>query len=103
VLSSVAQEAVVILDDFAVVHASAPTKGRDSNAILREVFGLDERPNEVLDEVRKVGAMLDDGNVDAARLAITSLEQQLGWQDDEVIRLKTRLDFLDAPLAADHA
>ena len=101
VLSSVSSDSILLLDDFHVVHPGVPTDGRDSNAILREVLGVPERPDSVLEEVRRISAMLDESNVADARGPIATLEQQLGWQDEEVIRLKTRLEFLETPLVDD--
>jgi predicted ATP-binding protein involved in virulence len=99
VLSTVPGDAVVLLDNFQVVRPGVQTRGRDSNAILREIFGVEERPSEELTEAREIGDALDRGDVAGARARLEELERRLGWQDSEVIRLKTRLEFLDAPLA----
>ncbi len=101
VISSVPGDAVVLLDDFKVVRPGLTTKGRDSNAILREILGVAERPDDALEKVRNTGALLDDGRLDEGRAALANLERELGSYDDEVVRLKTRLDFLEMPLAAD--
>jgi predicted ATPase len=101
VLSTVPGDAILLLDDFRVVHPGVPTEGRDSNAILREVLGIKERPDDVVEEVRRIDSLLDGGERAEAAGAIATLERKLGWHDDEVIRLKTRLEFLETPLADD--
>ncbi|MEZ4408545.1 MAG: AAA family ATPase [Polyangiales bacterium] len=44
VLSSVPASSIVVLDGEHAYPVTEPTEGRDSNAILREVFGVPERP-----------------------------------------------------------
>jgi hypothetical protein len=103
VLGSVPRESVLVLDNFEVVHPNAKTEGRDVNAILAEVMGVPDRLESVVVQITKVGEWLDVNELDRAREALVELEQKLGWTDSEVIRLRTRLEFLERPFAGDPA
>jgi predicted ATP-binding protein involved in virulence len=100
VLSSVDRDEVILLDNFQVARPQYQTHGRDSNAILRELLGVEERPPEAGKAIHRIGSLLDDGKIEDAKSLLADLEQQLGWSDGEVIRLKTRLEFLEEPIQA---
>lgn len=95
VLSEVPNEAVVLVHDFQFVRPSAPTAGRDSNAILTEVMGTTERPSEKLEEIRQVSSLIDEGKLAAAREKLDELSFSLSELDREVVGLRTMLHFLD--------
>jgi predicted ATP-binding protein involved in virulence len=98
VLSSVPASAVVVLDGFSATPVTAPTQGRDTNAILREVFGVTDRPQEERAELLAIAALIDDDQLDEARTRLASLAEKLSERDDEVLRLRTKLDFAEAGL-----
>ncbi len=98
VLSSVPAEAVVVLDQGRALPVTAPTGGRDANAILREVFGVPERPRREQEEVLAIRAMLDDGHLDEARARLDALAAQLSDDDDAVLTLRTALHFAEVGL-----
>jgi predicted ATP-binding protein involved in virulence len=98
VLSSVPASSVVVLDNFEALPVSAPTQGRDTNAILREVFGVSERPEEEITRIRAIADLIDEARIDEARAALLTLADKLSESDDDVRRLRTRLDFAEAGL-----
>ena len=100
VLSSVDRGEVVLLDNFQVVRPQHQTHGRDSNAILRELLSVDERPHDEGEKIHRIGSLLDDGKLEEAKPLLADLEEKLGWTDGEVIRLKTRLEFMEEPIQA---
>lgn len=98
VLSSVPASSVVVLDHFEALSVRAPTQGRDTNAILREVFGVSERPEEEVTRIRAIAGLIDEARLDEARAALLTLADKLSESDDDVQRLRTRLDFAEAGL-----
>lgn len=98
VLSSVPASSVVVLDHFEALPVSAPTQGRDTNAILREVFGVSERPEEEVARIRAIADLIEEHHLDEARAALLTLAEKLSESDDDVQRLRTRLDFVEAGL-----
>lgn len=98
VLSSVPATSIVLLDGFAAHPVSGATAGRDSNAILREVFGVPERPQEEVVEIGAIDALIEGERFEEARARLAKLAVMLTERDDAVLGLRTRLDFAEAGL-----
>ena len=98
VVASVPAESVIALKDFVALRLSHPTEGRDSNAILREVFGDPGRSQEAAAEIDAVRALIDTEHLDEARARLATLAQKFSEQDDDVLDLRTRLDFAEVGL-----
>jgi predicted ATP-binding protein involved in virulence len=98
VLSSVPASAVVVLDGEGAASVTGATRGRDTNAILREVFGVPERPADEQREVLAIAALIDEERLEDARARLLELAARLTERDDAVLRLRTRLDFAEAGL-----
>lgn len=96
VLSSVPASAVVLLDGFSARGLATTTEGRDANAILRDVFGVPERPQAQRDEVRAIRVMLDEGHIDDARARLDALAATLSEEDDDVAALRMRAHIAEA-------
>ncbi|NJK31505.1 MAG: AAA family ATPase [Deltaproteobacteria bacterium] len=64
------------------------TYGRDSNALLRDVFGIPDRLQDIRERVARVEELLAGGDLLAAREALRQLEQDLGPNDDLVSGLR---------------
>jgi AAA domain, putative AbiEii toxin, Type IV TA system/AAA ATPase domain len=93
VIGSVPRESIVVLDDFAVYAAAAPTEGRDSNAILEEIMDVPERSEAAGAELDEIARLLDHDELEPARVAIYQLASRWGEDDREVVRLRTALQF----------
>jgi len=98
VLSSVPASAVVLLDSFGASPVSSPTRGRDTNAILREVFGTPARPDDEHETIREIAALLDTDRLHEARRHLDELALRLSEHDEEVLTLRARLDFAEVGL-----
>lgn len=98
VISSVPASAVVLLDGTSAHAMSNPTEGRDTNAILREVFGVTDRPEATRDEVNAIAELIDHERLSEARERLAKLAEKLSERDDEVLRLRTKLDFAEVGL-----
>jgi predicted ATP-binding protein involved in virulence len=101
VLSEVPNDAVVVVDNFEFVRSGAPTAGRDSNAILEEVMGTAERPEDQRARIKAISALLDAERYDEARAELNVLARDLTERDREVVGLRTMLHFLEGNGAAD--
>lgn len=93
VLSSVPASAIVVLDGCDASPVTSPTQGRDTNAILREVFGVPERPPEQAREVLDIVRLIDGDQLDEARARLATLAELLSEHDHDVLRLRTKIDF----------
>jgi type I restriction enzyme M protein len=95
VLSHVHREHVFIFENFKRLEVTPYTYGRDSNSILSEIMDLPERPDDVTARIYAAAVLIDAERFDEARAALKDLGALLGEHDDEVVRLKTALAFLD--------
>lgn len=98
VLSTLKPEHVQVIKDFKVKPLRAFTEGRDTNAILMDVFGVEIRPKEFEDKLQHFYALLEKEDVEAARLVFDDLECHWGTMDTEIVRARYYLEDLMADL-----
>jgi predicted ATP-binding protein involved in virulence len=92
VLSNVESKSVFILEDFKLVEKTPATKGKDSNSILWEIFGVEERPEEIKNLLKQFYNALED-DTEKAESLLNVLVSMLGNDDKEVQRAKYHLDI----------
>ena len=95
VLSEVPAESLRILENFTCLSPQHPVRGRDANAILREIMGTTERPRFVEDMILDFSRLLDEANFSEAHERLDGLRELLGDTDSEVIRAEVALSFLE--------
>jgi predicted ATP-binding protein involved in virulence len=93
VLSSVKKEEIFILEDGALVKNTTHTQGRDSNSILYELFGVEERPKIYRDKINAFYDALEDEKIVEAKEILAELTELFGEQDTEIVRANLHLDF----------
>lgn len=86
VLQSVKHTQIRVVTPRGAETPALPTEGRDANALLREVFETDERPANVKRQIDGIYHQLDNGRLDEARRLLSKLRDELGSNDDEVLR-----------------
>jgi hypothetical protein len=68
--------------------------GRDSNRILEDLMGADERPSEIKQKLSSYFDLIDQGKMDEARSIRQELESLIGSDEPEFTRadaiLRTR-------------
>ncbi|MDR0965156.1 MAG: AAA family ATPase [Myxococcales bacterium] len=92
VLSSVENRQVRLLKDNQVRTQGVFVEGRDTNSILRELMGTndrDERGENALDELY---ALIDSGKIEKARVELERMREKWGHHDPELIRAEGFLD-----------
>jgi predicted ATP-binding protein involved in virulence len=95
VLSAVNRENVFILEDSEIVELTPHTFGRDSNSILSEVMGVEKRPVKMQERIDKCFEMIDNDNLEEAKLELQKLSELLGNNDPDMIQAYTLIDFLN--------
>ncbi len=85
VLSSAKNEQVRWLRDGKVVEG-LNVEGRDTNSILRELMGTDERDEEGVKALKTLYAAIDKGELDDARKQVDYLRRRWGPYDTEMMR-----------------
>jgi len=95
VLSNVSHKKVIILEDFQPVKITPHTFGRDNNAILYDLMGVKQRPDEIQQQLDKVYELIDEGKKGEARVLLDILSRDLGENDIAIVQAYVSLDFMD--------
>jgi predicted ATP-binding protein involved in virulence len=91
VLSSAENRQVRRLVDWRVQDSRVFVEGRDSNAILREWMGTDDRDEAGKIALRELYAAIDDGRLQEAQDQLTRLRERWGDLDPALIRAEALL------------
>jgi len=89
VLSNVRPESIYLLtQEDGELHAQRPEAsfGRDSNRILEDILGVDERPSEIKQMLSDYFYLIDQGKMDEARSLRRDLEALIGPDEPEFTR-----------------
>ncbi len=86
IISSVPKEAIFLLKDFQAFAVQSATQGRDTNALLREVFGIQERPLEDMKMLGDFYEAVEAENVQNAEKLLQEMAAKWGSLDEEVVR-----------------
>ncbi len=94
VLSNVPRENVFILQDFKLEKQKPHTEGRDSNAILEDIFGVPSRPENWKGQLHELFDAIEKGEKGTAQKLYTELKNKLGDRDLELQRAENFMDVL---------
>ena len=95
VLSGVLENRIFGIDDFNIFNITSLTKGRDSNSILWDVYGVPERPKEDAAKFSDFYSALEDEtpNQDTIKSILTQLTEVYGESDSEVLKAKLHFEM----------
>jgi predicted ATP-binding protein involved in virulence len=102
VLGNVEQEEVFILEDFKIVEKTPHTKGRDSNSVLYELLGVEERPKEYKDKLSQLYRLIDDTKFSEAKAILAKLTEKFGEHDTEIVRANMHLNLAEEDMNEIH-
>jgi predicted ATP-binding protein involved in virulence len=92
VLSSAENRQVRRLVDWKLKERGVFVEGRDSNAILRDLMGTDDRDEAGREALRALYEAIDGGQLQEAQKQLAQLREQWGNTDPELIRAGGLLD-----------
>ena len=92
VLSSALNRQVRLIRNGKLWPGTIHVEGRDSNSIMREYFGTDDRDEEGAKKLAVLDDVIDAGNADEARRQLAELLTLWGTIDPDLIRRKARVD-----------
>lgn len=92
VLSSALNRQVRLIRDGKLWPDTIHVEGRDSNSIMRQYFGTDDRDEEGAKKLDALDAVIDGGNAEEARRQLAELLTLWGTLDPDLIRRKARVD-----------
>lgn len=93
ILTTIKKENVIVIDDHRVIRNIPNTYGRDINTILFELMEVEERPDEVKNQLNDFYAFLEQENFENAEKKLNELSSLLGSDDREIVRAKTMLNL----------
>ncbi|MFK7979749.1 MAG: AAA family ATPase [Saprospiraceae bacterium] len=95
VLSNVPRENVFILEDFKLVERTPHTFGRDTNSILYDLFGVEDRPPKSKAMISELYTLIDANNRKRAEEKLEELKKDLGDDDREIMRAESYIELMD--------
>ena len=95
VLSNVEKEDVRILENFKIVGKTPHTKGRDTNSVLFEIQGVEERPESYKDKLRKLYRLIDEEQTEEAKIILSELTEKFGQNDAEIVRANIHIEYIE--------
>ena len=93
VLSSCDPAWVRILKDDGSVTGIDHTRGRDSNALLEDVFGVSERPEAAREKIHEIALDIHAERYAEALAKLDALEADLGPNDPDIVRSRTTIEL----------
>ena len=60
--------------------------GRDSNRILEDLMGVDERPSEIKEQLLELFRLIDAGNLEKARKLRQELAEKIGNDEPKFVK-----------------
>jgi predicted ATP-binding protein involved in virulence len=80
------------------VYSPPHSFGLDSSRVLGEIQGASERDPEIESRIHRIAEVIDAERFDEARQLISSLEEQIGKDDAEIVRARSLINFMEAPI-----
>jgi len=94
VLSNLRRESIFILEDWQVIEENPHSYGRDTNSILYEYMGVEERPRWMRNKLDTCFHHIDQGEIEKAKELLAKVKELIGDQDSEMVRANTMLAFM---------
>lgn len=94
VLSSVAKESILILEDFKIIENVPHTKGRDSNSILFDLFGVENRPIAAKQDLETLYKLIEEDKKEEALIQLDKIAKDFGDDDIEVVRANMHIELM---------
>ena len=85
IISSISNKHLIILENNKAIYPSSSTYGRDVNSVLREIMGVSERQQDVMDKFKKFYNFIDTQEYENARNILQQLEATVGFEDPEIV------------------
>jgi predicted ATP-binding protein involved in virulence len=96
VLSNVPTENVFVLKDFKLrTFPPYHTYGKDSNAILDEVFETEPRPAHGRKDIQELYGFIDKNDRQNAEKKLQELKKKFGDTDTDVVRAEMYVELMD--------
>lgn len=93
IIGEVSPEQITLIMDGQILRPSQ-SLGMDTNWILRNLMGVDERDTDTLARLEEIETLIEDEEYDQAETKIEALRSELG-DFPELVGLQTQIDMID--------
>lgn len=93
ILANVPDKHVRILTKDGVSLPSNKTYGRGIESVLKEIMGINVRPEEIEKRIEKLYEYIDNGEIEKAKIELGKLKEILGEYDDDFVKAKISLEL----------
>ncbi len=96
VVSHVKDFPLVLLENVEgeIKYRTFQAYGQDVNTVLGNIFGMDERPDDVQEEFDAISKLIDQDQYKDAAVRLQKLGSKIGANDPEIVRLESLIHFL---------
>lgn len=84
IISSISNEHLIVFKDYEAIYPSSTTYGRDVNSVLREIMGVSERQQEIMEKFNIFYHFIDIQDYEQARIILQELMATVGPEDPEI-------------------
>lgn len=91
IISSVKTDKLRILSNKEVCMTANQVYGKDVNSVMKEIMGLNDRPDQFVELFEKFYRLLSEKKYDEAGAVLDKLDEERGYHDPEIVKCRVKL------------
>ena len=91
IISSVKTDKLRILSNKEVCMSANQVYGKDVNSVMKEIMGVNDRPDQFVELFEKFYRLLSEKKYDEAGAVLDKLDEERGYHDPEIVKCRVKL------------
>lgn len=91
IISSVKTDKLRILSNKEVCMTANQVYGKDVNSVMKEIMGVNDRPDQFVELFEKFYRLLSEKKYDEADAVLDKLDEERGYHDPEIVKCRVKL------------
>lgn len=91
IISSVKTDKLRILSNKEVCMTANQVYGKDVNSVMKEIMGVNDRPDQFVELFEKFYRLLSEKKYDEAGAVLDKLDEERGYHDPEIVKCRVKL------------
>lgn len=91
IISSVKTDKLRILSNKEVCMTANQVYGKDVNSVMKEIMGVNDRPDQFVELFEKFYRLLSEKKYDEAGAVLDKLDEERGYHDHEIVKCRVKL------------
>ena len=91
IISSVKTDKLSILSNKEVCMTANQVYGKDVNSVMKEIMGVNDRPDQFVELFEKFYRLLSEKKYDEAGAVLDKLDEERGYHDPEIVKCRVKL------------